>query len=691
MSLKDLPIAPGYSTSQNYLLGDFYAPSLRESVSYDRSAGFFSSSLIALAPLAYSNFVQRGGRIRLICSPHLSAEDALRLSAEVDPSLIDSNAIAHSISKLREADDLAKSLTTVLSSLIAAEILQLKFARPVGGAGIFHDKVGIFTDQEGNRLSFVGSANETASAWSGYNNHEQIETFCSWRNLEQQQRSGRHQTDFEEMWRNLRPGLKVDRASEAAAIVRSVSQPIEVLDSLERLKEILDADRQRSSEAKQVSRPVQSSRPLRDHQSKVLEAWETAGNRGLVRFATGGGKTLVGIEAARRWTSTGRTALILVPSELLHKQWLEEIRAEGLDAQILLAGAGSSREKWMDLLPTFSRPWRGLGPRLILSTYQTAVTPDFQERLRAGKDLLLIADEVHRMGSPDTRALFHIDAGGRLGLSATPERYGDEEGTAEIQDYFGATLQPEFSLADAIAARTLVPYDYFLESVRLTEDETEEWEKISKEMAKQLSISDGDQSTYFKLLAQKRARILKRAEEKANLARKVLDEYYEPGSHWLIYCESRAHLQRVREELEDGPWPILEYHSGNSELGSEVFQHFERGGVLLAIKCLDEGVDIPSIDNALILASTSNPREYVQRRGRILRRKDDKYSARLFDVVVLDDEGKLLAGAEALRAMEFASNARNEIGRTRLALLLQHMGRSDLVAQTAFETADEGD
>ena len=210
-------------------------------------------------------------------------------------------------------------------------------------------------------------------------------------------------------------------------------------------------------------------------------------------------------------------------------------------------------------------------------------------------------------------------------------------------------------------------------------------------MAKQLSISDGDQSTYFKLLAQKRARILKRAEEKANLARKVLDEYYEPGSHWLIYCESRAHLQRVREELEDGPWPILEYHSGNSELGSEVFQHFERGGVLLAIKCLDEGVDIPSIDNALILASTSNPREYVQRRGRILRRKDDKYSARLFDVVVLDDEGKLLAGAEALRAMEFASNARNEIGRTRLALLLQHMGRSDLVAQTAFETADEGD
>ena len=81
----------------------------------------------------------------------------------------------------------------------------------------------------------------------------------------------------------------------------------------------------------------------------------------------------------------------------------------------------------------------------------------------------------------------------------------------------------------------------------------------------------------------------------------------------------------------------------------------------------------------------------MQRRGRILRRKDDKYSARLFDVVVLDDEGKLLAGAEALRAMEFASNARNEIGRTRLALLLQHMGRSDLVAQTAFETADEGD
>lgn len=692
MNLADLDVEPGYSTSQSYLLEDFYAPALSHSTRYDRAAGFFSSSLIAIAPLAYSSFVANGGRMRLICSPHVSAADAERLGASPTDGIDAAQDLIFNLIKLTETDDLGRVLTRVMQGLLECGALEVKFARPASSTGLFHDKVGVFQDEAQNRLSFVGSANETASAWSGYTNHEQIETFCSWKNLEQDARSRRHQNDFEEMWLNLRPGLRVERASTSAAIIGEVVGQVDLDESLTDLRQLISEFRRTAGrQPAEAQRPPGQRRPLRDHQREVLQSWEHHGSRGLVRFATGGGKTLVGIEAVRRWTAEGRPALILVPSELLHDQWAAEIREEGLDAPLVLAGAGASKDDWMKILTSATTDDSSLGPRVVLSTYQTAVTPDFRSKLRVHDNLLVVADEVHRMGAPDTRSLFELDAGGRLGLSATPERYGDEWGTAAIKGYFGANLEPSFSLADAIASKVLVPYDYYLETVKLTEDESGEWKVLSVAMAKEMAMSQGKQTDRFKTLARQRSRIIKRAEAKAGLARRVLDLHYRDGDHWLVYCESRQHLRDVRDFLEGGPWPILEYHSGNSHLGPEIFDHFRRGGVMLAIKCLDEGVDVPAIDSALILASTSNPREYVQRRGRILRRADGKFSARLFDVLVLDDDDHLLAGVEALRALEFADGARNLSGRTKLELLLLGSSQEELVRQPAFEGNESGD
>ncbi len=689
--LTDIDVEPGYSTSQSFLLDDFYAPALSHSVSYDRAAGYFSSSLIAIAPLAYSSFVSRNGRMRLICSPHVSAIDAERLTLAIDASIPETDELMSDIAQLIDSDDLAHVLSRVMSGLLSSGILEVKFARPSSSTGLFHDKVGIFRDSEGNRLSFVGSANETASAWSGYGNHEQIETFCSWKNIEQDQRSARHGNDFEEMWLNLRAGLRVESAEKSSAIIREVVGEAELDVSLQDLRDVISQHR---SSAYTVPLPIDTNRStkrtLREHQRAVLQSWEQSGNRGLVRFATGGGKTLVGIEAVRRWIKPGRPALILVPSELLHGQWAEEIRSEGLNTPLILAGAGVPKADWLRVLTTATTDDSALGPRIVLSTYQTAVTPDFRAKIRDHENLLIVADEVHRMGAPDTRALFELNAGGRLGLSATPERYGDEEGTVAIQNYFGPNLEPEFSLRDAIASKTLVPYDYYLESVELTDNESEEWVTLSSAMAKEMAMNKGAQTDRFKTLARQRSRILKRAAAKAGLARRVLDLHYRSGDHWLIYCEGRQHLQEVRESLENGPWSLLEYHSGNSHLASEIFQHFQRGGVLLAIKCLDEGVDIPAIDSALILASTSNPREYVQRRGRILRRSEGKYSARLFDVVVLNNEKHLLAGIEASRAMEFAEGARNLSGRTKLEMLLLGTEQEAMIGQVTYEGIEFG-
>ncbi len=688
MTLRELNLKRSYSTSQADLLGAFYCPCLREANTYDRAAGFFSSSLIALAAVSFSEFVRNGGRMRLICSPYVTAQDAIRLDPEGAGKVPKEDVIA-ALRELAAASPEVHALTRVMSALVGSGILQVKFAVPVVGHGMFHDKVGIFVDSAGNRVTFVGSANETAAAWSGLGNHEQLEIFSSWQGPDDADRARRHAKDFEEMWLNIRPGLRVQPAGFSAAIINEVAPESDVESALRNARQVLESN-ELNRIGPAIQTPSSTVPPLREHQVAVVADWVKHGHRGLVRFATGGGKTLVGLEATRIWVESGRPALILVPSEILHEQWLQQIRERIPEASVVVAGAGASKERWMRLLRSATKNAADLGPRIVLATYQTANTPDFLARLESGDHLLVVADEVHRMGAADTRSLFNLAAGGRLGLSATPERYNDPEGTQAIWRFFENELTPAFSIADAIASNVLVPYDYYLSAIRLTEDESQRWADLTSQMARLLAINDGATSDRFEYLARERSRILKRAEEKTGLARRLLDENYSRGSHWLIYCESRDHLDEVRREIEGGAWPVYEYHSGNTALRSEIFDHFEKGGVLLAIKCLDEGVDIPAIDNALILASTTNPREYVQRRGRILRRSPNKYSARLFDVLVLTSEGTLISPNEASRAREFASHARNSSGRIDLEILLAASASSDYTSDIATEAQDGG-
>jgi len=258
------------------------------------------------------------------------------------------------------------------------------------------------------------------------------------------------------------------------------------------------------------------------------------------------------------------------------------------------------------------------------------------------------------------RILREITAGGRLGLSATPERFGDPVGSALIFDYFGPVLEPEFTLRDALDANVLVPYEYDFITCRLTEDEQERWDDLSLRVAKDIARNDGNLSEFALHLLRQRARISKSAEGKSKIARTVLQENYQDGDRWLVYCSDVNHLREVRAEIEDLPFDVLEYHSQDSGDHSATLDYFTaRGGVLLAIKCLDEGIDIPLINRALILASSTNPREYIQRRGRVLRRSPGKYGAQLFDVIVVNDQDKAITQSEATRAMDFAKDARN--------------------------------
>ena len=650
VSLRDVSFLENYSTSGASMLHEFYEPALSHARLYDRAAGYFSSAILALAPAVFSDFVRRGGKMRLLCSPNLSEADAeaiLTLPESHRPGPID--VAASSLAALAHGTNVQSRAVGCMRALIDAGVLDVRFVT-VGRSGLYHEKIGVFTDSDGTRLSFSGSANETAAAWSGLANHEGIEVFPEWLGDSEERRCSRHADQFDETWHGLRRNLNVTSVEDAAQVIRQ-HVPAEPLD------EIVASLRQALTDAE--FRPDVIS--LRSYQADVLTSWERAEHRGIVAFATGGGKTRTALEAIRRWTAEGRPAVVMVPSELLHKQWATEIGELLGTPAVLLAGAGHGRDGWSRRLADYTRDDPALGQRIVLTTYKTAATDRFLELVRGGDHLLIVGDEIHSVGAPDTRrVLGEIEAGGRLGLSATPQRYGDPIGSAAIFDYFGEILNPEFTLRDALDAAVLVPYDYDFVTCTLTEDEQESWDDFTDRVAKEIARNKGELSEYALHLLRQRARISKRAHHKAAIARRIVAEAYRPGDRWLVYCSDVDHLREVRAELASLEIDLLEYHSqddGDHEATLTFFAN--RGGILLAIKCLDEGVDIPMINRALILASSTNPREYIQRRGRVLRRSPGKYSSHLFDVIVVGSDGKAITPSEVVRAKEFARDSRN--------------------------------
>ena len=681
-SLDAYPFRRSYSTSKDDLLNDFYVPALGHSVRYDRSAGFFSSGLVALAPLAFSHFIEGGGKIRLICSPNFTATDIAAIRSESEVSSISREQVLKDLESLVEGKHESRILATLLSSLLSANILDLRIAIPNSSRGLFHDKVGIFTDLN-RHVSFVGSANETMAAWSGFDNHEQIEVFTSWHNEDTLARTREHQKLFDELWAGVRRGWKIMDPRDGKDLLNRMVKPVDVDVALDQVREHIP--RKKSSQGKS------QSRSLMPHQIEVMEDWERHNRRGVIAFATGGGKTLAGIEGVRRWTSEGKPALVLVPSLILHKQWIKELEMELPDRQIILLGAGNSLRGRESIFRTALSKQSGELGKIVLSTYSMACKDALLDLISVEEQTLICADEVHNIGANETQNIMRrIQFGGRIGLSATPARKGSADETSLIQEYFGATLQPLFTIRDAIAAKRLVPYNYFFRTVTLLPEEEEDYIALTIKMKKTVAMNKGKfptdkkEAAFFQNLLIKRAAIIKGASLKSDLARDVLQEKFVEGDRWLVYCQDQFQMGRVKDELTGAKYPILDYHQAMEGDASRTLEYFTReGGVMLAIKCLDEGVDIPEINRALILASSTNPREYIQRRGRVLRARDDKYSADIYDVLVLDANGMLLSSGEAERAMEFAEEAQNSATKIELRMLLDKTNEVDYVLDNA--------
>ena len=703
--LSEVPISLGYASGDDDLVRDFYVPCLSAAKSYDRAAGYFRSTLYVLMGVAFSDFASRGGKIRLVCSPHLSPEDINALDAAYEQRDVVG---ARTLEDVREllADTNARPVTEFLATLVACGVLDLRIAYKPNKSGIFHQKLGIFEDSDENRVSFNGSANETFSAWDIESNSESFDVFRSWQG-EGPERVARHVTYFERLWAGDVAGLQVKDFPELAKeelVAARLPQGID--DAAERVRHLVGSKKVLAP-ATSTDPPSATRRTLQKHQAEVLSNWRAAGYRGIVSHVTGAGKTVTALQAIREWCAQGNPAIILVPSELLAKQWLSEVEKDlsDLNPSVITAGAGNSRATWESLIADLTRDMSELGPRITIATLQTASRKHFHSRVQGGAHLLVVADEVHRVGSSGCAGILAIQAGARLGLSATPERYGDSEGTDRIFQYFGARLQPPFGIPEAIAAGRLVPYDYYVHQVRLTELEQENWNKLTESIRREYSRLPKDgggarvASDRFRLMLFRRAAILKQAENKTNLAIELLQREYREGDRWLVYCDAQSQLGDVLTGLQARRLPAYEYHSAMEGERGATMSHFSaRGGILVAIRCLDEGVDIPSVNRALILASSTNSREFIQRRGRVLRAHQDKFSAEVHDCLVLpavseSDSGgdNAILRTELRRSAEFAEYARNRSVALELSILARHHGIDDFDVVTGEqEEQDDG-
>lgn len=443
------------------------------------------------------------------------------------------------------------------------------------------------------------------------------------------------------------------------------------------------------------------TRNLFRHQEEALISWEANGRIGILEHATGSGKTVTALHAIRQWLVAGRPALVLVPSALLLKQWDEEASREfsDLGPSILLAGDGHESWNTSGLLRLHTQV--AGDTRVVIATMQTAASDRFRRQLVDGAHLMVVADEAHRLGAPLMQSCLPPLAGGRLALSATPTRAGDPAGTKAIVDYFGPTLSPVFTLADAIAAGRLTPYAYYPHRIALDDDEAQRWKNLTVKIRRLYarhasSIREGGSNAALDLLLINRARIAKQAAAKVAMAVEVVSRGFTPGAHWLVYCDDQRQLGAIRAGLASAGIDALEYHSAMRSDRVATMDRFRlQGGVLTSIRCLDEGVDIPQVSHAVIVASSRNPREFIQRRGRVLRTAPRKTESVIHDLLVLpraaDDRGMLdgLVLGELARANVFARTARNGAASAKLRRWCVEMNvNPDLLASYGVEATD---
>lgn len=668
--LKDLHLAPVYDSAEHDLIRDLIIPLLKNSLMYLRGVGFFTSGWLKLASAGLAELIEHGGFAQIILSPHMEKSDweAFQLGEEAKHNLLLKDLLKKNLGEI--VSSLEGDTLNTLAWMIADDILEFRFAiaRDTSKGGDYHDKVAVFADQNNDMVAIHGSFNDSIK---GSLNGEAFSVFKSWENGHRPF-VDQHNKRLRQLWDNQNSQFKI------YAIPEAIKHAFIKLRVSNRPYSIVQEPRIWFSDVNTIKTPP-SINP-HPYQEDALNSWLNAGQRGILEMATGTGKTITALTCAvHRYVAIRKMALVvLVPYLHLLEQW--EVQCKLFGFQPILCS--SNHEGWNIAVKSKVQDFNlGVIDNVcIIAVHATASTDRFAKSIAKLKpnQTLLIGDEVHNLGSPVLQKALIENADMRLGLSATPRRWLDDVGSKALFLYFGPVCF-EFTLENAIG-QYLTPYEYRPELVHLTVHEQERYEDLTNKIAKLQNVKDDSIETreQLKKLLLERARIIAQAQQKLprllSIFHDMLNGSFKDSSelhHILVYCAPGTH-RKVLMALSGLGLRCREFVHYVSLLERErILEEFASGDiqVIVAVKCLDEGVDIPATRTAFILASTTNPKEFVQRRGRILRLAKGKEKAMIYDFIVIPNPEKLtfkrdvdasLLKREMPRFAEFSSVASNE-------------------------------
>ena len=698
MSLQDVSIKNEYRSLIDNVVQDFYIPLLERAKVYKRAVGFFSSSSLAEITKGIASMAANGGKIQIVASPCLSEEDieAIQKGYAERNSVIE-GAVLRQITG-EKVDYYSMQRLNLLACLIAEGVLDIRIAytEDKNGIGMYHEKMGLIEDEEGNVVAFSGSMNESATAMSI--NYETIDVFRSWGDQNEADRVRLKQNAFFSIWNDSEPNIKVLEFP-------SISQAL--IDKYKKAPPNFDVDKEQFPPREKHTRRYKDGNiefltsaigpripdniTLHDYQKEAIASWVGENYHGIFDMATGTGKTFTGLGAISKLSEdmNDKLAVIIVcPYQHLVEQWVEDIVR--FNMKPIIGFSSSPQKDWKQRLAKAVRDQKLRADKSFFCFVCTnaTFTNDFvQEQIsKIHSPVLLVVDEAHNFGAASYARLLDERFTYRLALSATLERHRDEEGTALLYSFFGKKCI-EYSLERAIDEDKLTPYKYYPIVVHLNEDELLAYEQLSYEMSK--CIIKGKNGKYKlnkhgEILALRRARIVAGASEKLDALREEIKPYIH-DNNILVYCGATNVLDDKSDCSSSDAGDVRQIEAVTRILGNEfgmdvaqftskenmetrasIKEQFQRGDrlqAIVAIKCLDEGVNIPGIRTAFILASTTNPKEYIQRRGRVLRKAPNKPYAVIYDFVTLPRPLDSVSSLTTEQAQRDLALVRNELAR----------------------------
>lgn len=687
--------------SGNHEPKEFFTEALIESKSFDLGLGFFSSSAINSLANGFALFIAQGGKMRVIINDVLTKADKQAISQgqkeEVEDALC--KRIITDIEKMRETFSRSNELFFRCFSYLVS-IGRMEFIATLSSkGGMTHDKYGIFTDEAGNKVAFIGSVNFTRTALE--QNAESLTTFTSW---EDARRVDNYQKKFDECWNE-------DNVHLIRIPIEKVKTHITDIYPSHDVKQLLNESiNLRDNTIEELALPsflieklerkeVEPRFPFpkeRDIQIQANDAWKKNGRKGIFAMATGSGKTVTALNCLLHFYREFGfyKAIIVVPTQALALQWESEVKNFNFQNVV----STHSDRDWKETLSRYSTRSLIKSNRniVVITTYATFIRKyiqDFVSKTNGMDSFVLIADEVHNMGA--TGPIKHLPnkIANRIGLSATPERVYDEGGSKGVYSFFNSYppyYTYRFTMKEAIDSKILCPYEYYPVFVNLTREEMDQYNLKTEQLRKFIDPDTGKYKKEAEMLLMARKRIVHKAAMKKQKVAELLDEHkangnlnytfvfvpegYEPEyaevDDATIDPEDIHIIDEYSQMFRSRKYSYHQYISGLDDAPS-ILEAFERGDIqiLLSMKCLDEGVDIPRAQYAIFIASTGNPRQFIQRRGRVLRTCKGKDKAYIWDMIVvppdIEDSASQtdinLFTSELKRVLNFAALADNKM------------------------------